>query len=412
MKKAVAFVLALSLAHCPAAWARHAIAAPLCASIAHSLDAIGGGAAAPAFLPSYLPGPDEADVPLPLRQSAFTYDNALAAIALIACGDVQRARRIGDALLIAAEHDRTFADGRVRNAYRAGLVEAGKPSALPGWWEVKQKFWAEDAYQDGTATGNVAWAALALLNLHQATRDEAYRAGAERMLGWIRANTLDERVPVGFSGGFDGFDRSQTKLMWKSTEHNIDIYAVAHWLHRLDGISAHADVAATARGFIDAVFVSDQGVFRLGTKPDGTLQPTDHLALDTQLWPLLAVADAPAAWRNSVHAAENKLSVPGGFDFDNDRDGLWVEGTAQAALTLRSLGRAHESAALLDGLAAQISPSGYLFATREPRITTGLKIGGSSEADFFYYRRPHLGATAWGVLAATGRNPFTGKSVE
>ena len=71
----------------------------------------------------------------------------------------------------------------MRNAYRAGLVEAGKPSALPGWWDVKQKLWAEDAYQDGTATGNVAWAALALLNLHQATRDETYRAGAERMLG-------------------------------------------------------------------------------------------------------------------------------------------------------------------------------------------------------------------------------------
>src|SRR5256885_3799689 len=48
-----------------------------------------------------------------LRQSAFTYDNALAAIALIACGDVQRARRIGNALLIAGEHDRSFGDGRL-----------------------------------------------------------------------------------------------------------------------------------------------------------------------------------------------------------------------------------------------------------------------------------------------------------
>src|SRR5256885_13305622 len=92
-----------------------------------------------------------------LRQSAFTYDNALAAIALIACGDVQRARRIGNALLIAGEHDRSFGDGRLRNAYRAGLVSGDSSIALPGWWDAKQKMWAEDAYQDGTATGNVAW---------------------------------------------------------------------------------------------------------------------------------------------------------------------------------------------------------------------------------------------------------------
>jgi hypothetical protein len=90
-----------------------------------------------------------------------------------------------------------------------------------------------------------------------------------------------------------------------------------------------------------------------------------------------------------------------------------VEGTAQAALTLRLLGRTSEGWELLDGLAAQISPSAYLYATREPRVSTGLKIGSASnEADFFYYRRPHLGATAWAVLAATGWNPFNGRTLE
>lgn len=28
--------------------------------------------------------------------------------------------------------------------------------------------------------------------------------------------------------------------------------------------------------------------------------------------------------------------------------------------------------------------------------------------DFFYYHLPHLGATAWAAIAATGVNPFTG----
>jgi hypothetical protein len=55
----------------------------------------------------------------------------------------------------------------------------------------------------------------------------------------------------------------------------------------------------------------------------------------------------------------------------------------------------------------QFAPSGYVYATREPRITTGLALSAdSTSADFYYYRRPHLGATAWAALAGLGRNPF------
>jgi hypothetical protein len=107
------------------------------------------------------------------------------------------------------------------------------------------------------------------------------------------------------------------------------------------------------------------------------------------------------------------MGVEGGFDFNEDRDGLWVEGTAQAALTYRSVGRRDRSEKLLDGLKAQISPAGYLYATPEPRLTTGLSIGpDSASEDFFYFRRPHLGATAWAILAATGWNPFTGRRLD
>ena len=389
-------------------------AAPYCAALRTGVDAAGGNAtgSGAVFVASYRPSEDETELPLPLRQSAFTYDNALAAIALIACGDIPRARRIGDALAHALAQDRTFSDGRVRNAYRAGPVDDG-PALLPGWWDAEHNHWAEDAYQDGTATGNVAWAALALLTLDQAAPDAGYRAGARRMLGWIGAHARDRRAPDGFSGGVDGFDPAQATLAWKSTEHNLDVHAVAAWLHRLDARAEDAATAATTRSFLDAVFVSDPGLFRLGTKPDGALQPTDHAALDTQLWPLVGVANAPPAWHRAMAYAKAHMAVPGGFDFDADRDGAWSEGTAQAALTLRALGRAPEAARLLDGLTRQVSPSGYLYATDVPRLTTGIAIGPASKGpDFFYFRRPHLGATAWAALAATGWNPFTGRIVE
>jgi hypothetical protein len=385
------------------------LAQTLCRSLSDAVDAAGPG---PVFVASYRPVPGETEVPAPLRTSAFTYDNALAAIALTACGEVDRARRIGDALLAALARDRTFSDGRVRNAYRAGPVGAG-PLALPGWWDAKQKLWAEDAYQDGTATGNVAWAALALLNLDAAAPQGGYRAGARRMLAWIDGQASDQREPQGYSGGVDGFDPSQTRLTWKSTEHNLDVHAVAAWLHRLDGKPDVARIAATARGFLDAVYAPDPGVFRLGTNPAGQLQPTTHIALDTQLWPLIGVVDAPESWRRALDFAERNLATRGGFDFNEDRDGLWVEGTAQAALTLRALGRGADAARLLTTLGRQVSPSGFLFATDVERLTTGIAIGPASvEPDFYYFRRPHLGATAWGVLAARGWNPFTGRSVE
>ncbi|AMB44345.1 signal peptide protein [Methylobacterium sp. AMS5] len=385
------------------------LAQTLCRALSGAIDATGPG---PAFVASYRPGPSESELPAPLRSSAFTYDNALAAIALVACGEISRARRIGDALLRALARDRTFSDGRVRNAYRAGPIGAG-PLDLPGWWDAKQNLWAEDPYQDGTATGNVAWAALALLTVDAVAPEGGYRAGARRMLAWISDQTTDRRDPEGYSGGVDGFDPSQARLTWKSTEHNLDVHAVAAWLHRLDGRPEEARIAGIARGFLGAAFARAPGVFRLGTTPEGQLQPTTHIALDTQLWPLIGVTAAPEDWRRALGFAETHLATREGFDFNEDRDGLWVEGTAQAALTFRALGRRSEAERLLSTIGRHVSPSGFLFATDVDRLTTGIAIGpASTGADFYYFRRPHLGATAWGVLAATGWNPFTGRRVE
>jgi len=90
------------------------------------------------FVRSYEHGKDESQLPAGLASSAFVYDNALAVIALTACGNVTHATVIGNALSLAVRKDRTFNDGRVRNAYRAGPAGNGPP-ALPGWWNDEQK---------------------------------------------------------------------------------------------------------------------------------------------------------------------------------------------------------------------------------------------------------------------------------
>jgi hypothetical protein len=377
-----------------------------CAPLANAVASQAAGSEA-AFVRSYDHADDESRLPAGLASTAFVYDNALAAIALVACGDVNSATVIGNALSLAARNDRTFRDGRVRNAYRPGPVDTGPP-ALPGWWDANQKIWAEDAAQDGSSTGNVAWAALALLTLHQATKQESFLADAGRLIDWVIANVS---TGSGFRGGFHGYDPQQVRLTWISTEHNVDVYAAAAWLFLLTGKRKYADAASEARQFLERAFDGDH--FLLGTKPDGSLADPSMLALDVQLWPWMAIPEAPAQWRSALNFAATHLAVKDGFDFNGDRDGLWVEGTAQASLAYRIAGDPRRGAQLLTTLEADRTPSGFLNATRGARVSTGLSIDPTATtADFFYFRRPHLGATAWATLAATTWNPFTGRKVD
>jgi hypothetical protein len=374
------------------------VAQRACNAIAARVDAVHG--AAPVFLRSYDNERGEGVVDEPaLRTAAFTYDNALAVVALLACDRRAQALRVGEALRIAA-----MTDTRLRNTYRAGAV-ADKALAN-GWWDAKANHWAEDAYQDGTATGNVAWTALALLALFDATHVPRWRDGASRLATWAANSSADARGAGGFSGGIEGFDANPSKLTWKSTEQNIDLVAVFASLARMHAPGDWKKPADVARRFVDAQWDAADGHFLIGTLADGVTPNRDTSGLDVQLWAQL-LPNAPREWQRALSYAETEHGVAGGFDFNNDRDGLWLEGTAQAALVYRTLGRERDAENLLATIAQQFSKGGFVYATREPRITTGLAVGsGSTSADFYYYRRPHLGATAWAALAALGHNPF------
>ncbi len=105
-----------------------------CAYLEHQVAAVVAG---PLFLASYPTG----CTPGPLQGRAFIYDNAVATIALVGCGKVDMARRIGDAILIALDNDRAWHDGRLRNAYLAGPIDKQVPIKLGGWWDDQQQRW-------------------------------------------------------------------------------------------------------------------------------------------------------------------------------------------------------------------------------------------------------------------------------
>lgn len=379
----------------------------LCDNLMAVVRAQSGGADA-VFIHSFAPGDFEKELPLGLAATAFTYDNAAAAIALVACDDLPDALRIGRALMLAARGDRSFHDGRIRNAYRAGPVEDRTP-APPRWWDGTHNRWSEDWYQDGSYTGNTAWAALALLNLYRVTNDTGFRDAAAGLIDWVAKSTVCGRF---FCGGYAGYDNRQIRLPWISTEHNVDVTAAAEWLVRSGAGERFTQIAQQARQVLDIAFLSDH--FAIGITQDGKPAGLDQYVLDVQLWPWMALPDAPPDWRKGLAFAEAHLAVDGGFDFNSDRDGVWVEGTGQAALAYRIVGNLARSTELVKGFAADLTPSGLLNAARGVQVlSTGLSSGTSPDAPpIVYHRRPQLAATAWAILAERGFNPFTGSFVK
>ncbi|HET6161064.1 MAG TPA: hypothetical protein VFE34_22150 [Dongiaceae bacterium] len=380
------------------------VAIRACGSLLGRVNAIPG--TGPVFLQSYDASTGAESEPT--LHGAYTYDNALAVIALVACGHRDAALRIADALLAASEGDRSGATGRIRNAYRPGPVKE-RPVPPMGWWSDQDGRWVEDSYQVGSATGNVAWAALALLTVAGDAQDDRYRAAAARLARWVAATALDPRQPAGFNGGIYGYDDASQRLTWKSTEHNTDLAAVFDWLSRLEPHKEWQADAQTARAFVAAQWDQASGHFWIGTTPDGVTPNRVNSGLDAQLWPLL-LRDAPEAWAASIRYAERSHGISGGFDFNDDRDGIWWEGTAQAALAYRAVGRTQDADRLLAEINGQFSPGGFIWASSRIRLTTGLALSPASTIDdFYYYRLPHLAPTAWAALAAVGWNPFTGE---
>jgi hypothetical protein len=373
-----------------------------CAELVRALPA-GHDAMFLASFPTATPGP--------LAGVAFLYDNAVAAIALVGCGEVGSARRIGDAMVWALDHDRFWHDGRLRNAYAAGAVH-DDPVKLGGWWDPGAGRWLEDAYQVSTDTGNMAWAMLALLALDGVGHDARYRDAAVRIGGWVAARR-DERGAGGFTGGYGGWEPAPAALRWKSTEHNTDLAAAFARLRAATADPAWSDRAADAAGFVAAMWDAKRGLFTVGTGDDG-VTPNRGVALDAQLWPLLAIQGMGAAHAETVLATiDTTLAADGGYGYsDAGRKGagkgLWTEGTAQAALAAKLLGRLAVARAASAAVASQHAPGLGYYATDVDALPTGFADASSPGLMRSYFHLPHLAATAWAALAERSYNPFTG----
>ena len=339
----------------------------------------------------------------PVQNVAFLYDNAVAAIAFAACGRLDQAAQIGDAMLLALDHDRWWTDGRLRNGYVAGPV-AHLPLPLPGWWEPSENKWVEDRYQVGSDTGNMAWAMLALLTVYEQTRTPQYLSGAERIAHDIETSWSAVR-PHGFSGGSFGHEPEPVRNTWKSTEHNTDLAAAFGRLARDSGDAHWAMRARAAENFVAAMWSKKCRCFAVGTGEDGHT-PNRLLALDAQLWPVLALATGERRFPGALATATARLATGGGFAYSEAAPGVWTEGTAQAGLLMAQEGRDVTSVAA--AIARSRDAKGWYYAAEAPSLPTGFMLQTDPSKPRVYDHVLHLGALAWVALFQQRFNPFTG----
>ena len=340
--------------------------------------------------------------------NSVTYDNALVIIAYANRKDnadsLDRAKTMGDALLQMQAKD-PIGDGRVRNAYGPEhLFDANGVPNIQTW---------------GSASGNQAWAGMALAHLAHVTKDTKYRDGALRIGEWLLRETKDTRGRGGFTGGYrsDG-----TKIEWKSTEHNIDMVGLFGMLHQLTKDHKWRRARKHARKFVKSMWDKKEERFHIGTKPDGvTTNRDEYIPEDVQSWGYLALRSdryrRALDW-NIAHLEVTDNSNPSqpvvGVRFalqikkehqkKNDKT-VWLEGTAHMALALRVSGKKkHKKRAkvYLDNIhKEQLSGpdadgKGIQANSRE----------GNSGGDDTNHTSLHTGTTAWYIMAKQELNPF------
>ena len=346
-----------------------------------------------------------------IRNAAFSYDNALAAMAFLSAGRGEEAARLLDAFVYAVENDR-FMPGRVRNAYAAGDITAfpgwDGSARLPGWYDAEDGQWYEDRYQTGSNVGNTAYVALALLQYDALYGNERYLNTAAALMDWVIENCSDGNP--GFTGGYDGWPEggAQTTFVftYKSIEHNIDAWAAFRQLYARTGAQRYADAADSALAFIESMYDGERHVFYTGTQDDGVTPSTDNLVLDAQVWACMALGDAFAPYEDSLSAVAQMRTPEGGYPFcaSNANGGWWAEGTAYTALMYRLRGEDEAAADALRALEGIQLADGLFPAATVDNLSTGFGLFDGSPWE--YGAAPHIAPTAWFVMAVNGFTPY------
>ena len=263
-------------------------------------------------------------------------------------------------------------------------------------------------------SGANAWLLMAINKYEEQFGDTLrYRGMATSLAAWLRSRLH----PAGsdtqaVQGGINADDQ---ELTFKSVEHNLDAYSALSYFGYLARDSISTGSAQRIRRWLEGVTWEDhEGHFLRGEN--------DKVAtMDVNPWGILALGDT--AWQGydftrgldwalkncrTVHPWEGKwdphrnlIGAVDGFDFNDDKDVVWVEGTESMALALHLAGKDSLADFFHKEMARLIPPAnngGRVYATNEGTI--------AADDDSRAATYPSVAGTAWYIFSELKYNPF------
>ncbi|MEY3965465.1 MAG: hypothetical protein RL263_634 [Bacteroidota bacterium] len=298
------------------------------------------------------------------------YDNALAALVFIENEDLARAEQIFD-----------FFDNKVDQELTQGVggfSQFRNPMGVPG-----NHRWM----------GDNAWLLIAINHYHARTGSKKYQHMADEIEKWLLA------LQDADGGLFAGYDAQSKLLNYKVTEGNIDAFSA------IPGYTpAHSKLLKFLK--TDRWSATNQSLI---SWPDN---PKYLYALDLHPWSYLIFKDFP---RETLNAADRFIntqqSASGtavtGYCFDEDKDAVWLEGTAQMCLALGRAGLNAQKDFYLNQIDSTFQRSAILSNAGGFPYATNRGTGYG--ADLLWEgadTKPCVSSAAWYLFAKWNFNPF------
>jgi len=279
---------------------------------------------------------------MPGDTTAWTYDQAVAIIALVSVGDIDAARHCTDAML------------QVRDMQHRAWTDGYDSETR----EVKA---------EPIAIGPNAWMGLALLKLYQTTDKGVYLSAAREVAEFI----LKQQIRSGRAAGSipGGYDEKRKAFIWTSTEHNVDAIAFLAALAKVTNEEHYYGKAIRIAEWLDGeMWDAEARCYHPGYKDNKTCAISNFPErLDSQTWIILALHAAAQTKQNKkfVHLMHNGLpwidqylcrvnyqdKQLAGFAKitlgDRASPSFWAEGTAGYLLASRMIGHRNSNLSLI-----------------------------------------------------------------
>ena len=298
------------------------------------------------------------------------YDNALAALAFMAEGDLDRAERIFD-----------FFDNRLDSEFRAnngGFFQYRDRSGENG-----SRIWM----------GDNAWLLVALNHYHEITQTDRYSIMAGELEQYLRA--LQEENG-GLKGGIN--------------EDGSEIPMVT------EGIITAFNAVRGFDSFHEAILLflrEERWDPAAGVLTTDSQNPAYQHALDLYSLGYLILEDYPEV---ALHGAERFYNtqtatvhkkVISGYCFDEDRDVVWLEGTAQMAMAYQTAGQSEHTLDILLNIEETFIDSTVKTGVMGLPYTTNQGTNfGAVPLWSHAHTAPAISSTAWYLMVKKELDPF------